>query len=103
MGLAQRAEKKVEISKFAQVFPRIFSFFSSYMKRYLLSLNDEGFMQISLHGGGDQKDPLLMVQTQLLPSLGSDFLSSAGSWCVPDVSTGTDTSNSWPLLCIRTR
>lgn len=75
MGLAQRAEKKVEISKFAQVFPRIFSFFFSYMKRCLLSLNDEGFMQISLHGGGDQKDPQLIVQTQLLPSLGSGFLS----------------------------
>lgn len=77
MGLAQHAEKKVEIFKFVQVFPsNFFFFFFSYMKQLLLCLNDKGFMQFSLHGGGDQKEghPQLLVQTQLLPSLGPSFL-----------------------------
>lgn len=75
LGLAQHAEEKVVIFKFVQVFPS--NYFFSYMKKLLLCLNDEGFMQLSFHGGGDQKEehsqPL--VHTQLLPSLGSGFLS----------------------------
>lgn len=63
MVLTKHAEKKVEILRFVQVFPS--NFFFSYIKKLLLCLNDEGFMQLFLRGGGDQKEehPQLLVQT----------------------------------------